>query len=357
MVVFVRTALGALLLLPFALRGGGLRVLRGHWPAVLGFAVLEIVLPGSAVERRAHAVQLDHRAARPRPCRSPRDPRPPGGRLRHPWRSCAGWACSSASATWHCCSDRARPAVTRGPSPRCSSPPSAMRRHRSSRPCAAGRPRHPALPARVRRHRARLRTRRARHGPPRVASGGCRPGPRRPRRTLHGAGVRAVLPADRRGRRRPVDPSRLPQPGRRRSAGALVLDEVITITVLAATALILIGSGGGLPARARRRRCGRRRRDGRRGQSHPHLTNDGPALRGRTGPYGPDGLGLDDHRDDHRPTPQTVGHPPTDDAPHDLLQHVRVGVPVARGLLQRRGELREGIRRRTRRPARPTRSA
>jgi drug/metabolite transporter (DMT)-like permease len=45
MVVFVRTALGALLLLPFALRGGGLRVLRGHWPAVLGFAVLEIVLP------------------------------------------------------------------------------------------------------------------------------------------------------------------------------------------------------------------------------------------------------------------------------------------------------------------------
>jgi len=45
MVVFVRTALGALLLLPFALRGGGLRVLRGHWPAVLAFAVLEIVLP------------------------------------------------------------------------------------------------------------------------------------------------------------------------------------------------------------------------------------------------------------------------------------------------------------------------
>ncbi|MDM7832088.1 DMT family transporter [Cellulomonas edaphi] len=44
-VVFVRTALGALLLLPFALRSGGLRVLRGHWPAVLGFAALEIVGP------------------------------------------------------------------------------------------------------------------------------------------------------------------------------------------------------------------------------------------------------------------------------------------------------------------------
>ena len=45
MVVFVRTALGALLLLPFAVRGGGLRVLRGRWRAVLGFAVLEIVRP------------------------------------------------------------------------------------------------------------------------------------------------------------------------------------------------------------------------------------------------------------------------------------------------------------------------
>jgi len=45
MVVFVRTALGALLLLPFALRGGGLRVLRGRWRAVLAFAALEIMLP------------------------------------------------------------------------------------------------------------------------------------------------------------------------------------------------------------------------------------------------------------------------------------------------------------------------
>lgn len=44
-VVFGRTAIGALLLLPFARRFGGFRVLRGHWPAVLGFAVLEIVLP------------------------------------------------------------------------------------------------------------------------------------------------------------------------------------------------------------------------------------------------------------------------------------------------------------------------
>ncbi|WP_051274836.1 DMT family transporter [Cellulomonas sp. URHD0024] len=45
MVVFVRTALGALLLMPFALRAGGLRVLRGHWKALLAFAALEIVGP------------------------------------------------------------------------------------------------------------------------------------------------------------------------------------------------------------------------------------------------------------------------------------------------------------------------
>ncbi|GCE77071.1 DMT family transporter [Cellulomonas biazotea] len=45
MVVFVRTGLGALLLLPFAFRSGGLRVLRGHWRAVVAFAVLEIVGP------------------------------------------------------------------------------------------------------------------------------------------------------------------------------------------------------------------------------------------------------------------------------------------------------------------------
>ena len=44
-VVLARTGVGALLLLPFALRAGGLRVLRGHWPAVVAFAALEIVGP------------------------------------------------------------------------------------------------------------------------------------------------------------------------------------------------------------------------------------------------------------------------------------------------------------------------
>ena len=44
-VVLARTAIGALLLLPFALRRGGLSSLRGHWPAVAAFAALEIVGP------------------------------------------------------------------------------------------------------------------------------------------------------------------------------------------------------------------------------------------------------------------------------------------------------------------------
>lgn len=45
MLVLVRTALGAVVLLPFALRGDGLRALRGRWRAVAAFAVLEIVGP------------------------------------------------------------------------------------------------------------------------------------------------------------------------------------------------------------------------------------------------------------------------------------------------------------------------
>ncbi len=44
-VVFARTAIGAVLLAPFAWRAGGLRVLRGHWLAVVAFAVTEIVAP------------------------------------------------------------------------------------------------------------------------------------------------------------------------------------------------------------------------------------------------------------------------------------------------------------------------
>ena len=46
MVVFTRCALGALLLLPFAIRGGGLlRVLRSHWLPMLAFACIEIIGP------------------------------------------------------------------------------------------------------------------------------------------------------------------------------------------------------------------------------------------------------------------------------------------------------------------------
>ncbi len=44
-----------------------------------------------------------------------------------------------------------------------------------------------------------------------------------------------------------------------------------------------------------------------------------------------DVLGLDDHRDDHRPAAVRVGDPPTDDATHGLLQRVGVGAAVAQG--------------------------
>ncbi|MCF3962549.1 DMT family transporter, partial [Streptomyces fuscigenes] len=54
-VVFARTALGALLLLVPALRAGGFGALRGHWPAVLAFAACEVIGPWwllSDAERR-----------------------------------------------------------------------------------------------------------------------------------------------------------------------------------------------------------------------------------------------------------------------------------------------------------------
>src|SRR5215475_16163914 len=45
-VVFTRCALGAALLLPFALRQGGLLTnVRAHWRPVLAFACLEIMAP------------------------------------------------------------------------------------------------------------------------------------------------------------------------------------------------------------------------------------------------------------------------------------------------------------------------
>jgi drug/metabolite transporter (DMT)-like permease len=44
-VVLVRTALGAIVLMPFAARQGGLRALHGRWPAVLAFAAIEIIGP------------------------------------------------------------------------------------------------------------------------------------------------------------------------------------------------------------------------------------------------------------------------------------------------------------------------
>ena len=43
--VFLRTALGVLVLLPYAIRVGGLSALRGHWRALVGFSVLELAGP------------------------------------------------------------------------------------------------------------------------------------------------------------------------------------------------------------------------------------------------------------------------------------------------------------------------
>lgn len=45
LVVFARTAVGAAILLPLALRGGGLRALRGRWGWLLLFAVVEMMVP------------------------------------------------------------------------------------------------------------------------------------------------------------------------------------------------------------------------------------------------------------------------------------------------------------------------
>jgi drug/metabolite transporter (DMT)-like permease len=54
-VVFARTALGAVVLLPLALRSGQMSVLRRHWRPLLAFAMLEMIVPWgllSQAERR-----------------------------------------------------------------------------------------------------------------------------------------------------------------------------------------------------------------------------------------------------------------------------------------------------------------
>lgn len=54
-IVFARTAVGAAILLPLAVRGGGLRAVRGHLGGLVAFAVVEIIGPWwllSDAERR-----------------------------------------------------------------------------------------------------------------------------------------------------------------------------------------------------------------------------------------------------------------------------------------------------------------
>src|SRR5687768_6929068 len=43
--VFARLAIGAVLLVPLALRGGQFARLRGHWRPVAAFAAIEMLLP------------------------------------------------------------------------------------------------------------------------------------------------------------------------------------------------------------------------------------------------------------------------------------------------------------------------
>ena len=83
------------------------------------------------------------------------------------------------------------------------------------RPVPARRPGDPADRDLPRRHGAVLPARRPGHRTAPVAGPRRRARAGRPRRHLHGARVRAVLPAHRRGRRGPVDAGRLSQPGRR----------------------------------------------------------------------------------------------------------------------------------------------
>lgn len=55
-VVFARTALGAVVLLPLAVRGGQLRVLARHWRPLLAFAVLEIIGPWGLLSQAERAL-------------------------------------------------------------------------------------------------------------------------------------------------------------------------------------------------------------------------------------------------------------------------------------------------------------
>jgi len=48
-IVFARSALGAAVLLPFALRGEGFAAVRAHWRPVLAFAVVEMIIPQGLV--------------------------------------------------------------------------------------------------------------------------------------------------------------------------------------------------------------------------------------------------------------------------------------------------------------------
>src|ERR1700729_178268 len=78
-VVFARTALGAAILLPAALRSGQLAALRAHWRPLLAFAVLEMIVPWGLLSSAEEHLPS-----------SPGGPRHRAGRRRDPGRAAPG---------------------------------------------------------------------------------------------------------------------------------------------------------------------------------------------------------------------------------------------------------------------------
>ena len=140
--VFARTALGALVLLPLAARPGAAAVVRAHWRPLLVFAVVEIIGPWALLsDAERTAGQLAHRACWWPPCRSSRCV---AGRLAGDTERLGPlrWAgLALGLAGWRCSRPRTSTAAAGSRSGRCCSWPSATRSDRSSP--RAGSPRCP----------------------------------------------------------------------------------------------------------------------------------------------------------------------------------------------------------------------
>ena len=118
MVVFSRTALGALILLPLALRSGQLAALRPVWRPLVAFAVLEMIVPWgllSNAERQLPS-SLAGLLIAAVPIIGVVIARLTGGAERPSALGLACWLASVGSPYWP---PRTWPAGTAGRSPRC----------------------------------------------------------------------------------------------------------------------------------------------------------------------------------------------------------------------------------------------